>query len=396
MSGIRAITMPKWGIEMQEGTITGWHKSVGEQVERGEELVDIETDKIVNTVESPASGTLRRIVADQGEVRSVGDLIGVFAAPEASDAAVDRFISEFEPADASFEPEDRGGDDADANADAPSPPPAGQRLSPIARKLAGKLGVDLSGVTGTGRNGRISKADVEAAAREQGLLATDEVKPAYEARRLTGIRRTAARRLQEAKREIPHFYLDADIDAAALKARADAVGVSLNTAVVKAMALALAAVPEANVQLVDEELRYFAAVDLGMAVATDRGLLAPVLREVASASLEELQQAATTLAERARSGRLADGDLTGGCATVSNLGMYGVDRFSAIVNPPQSSILAVGRLADRPWIVDDGVASRPVLSVTLSCDHRAIDGALAGRLLGAFRDAVETGLEAPS
>ncbi|MEM9303900.1 MAG: 2-oxo acid dehydrogenase subunit E2, partial [Pseudomonadota bacterium] len=278
--------------------------------------------------------------------------------------------------------------------EAPPAPPAEVRISPIAKRVAAKLGVDLTGVVGTGRNGRISKEDVEAAARAQGLLAEEsDEPPAFEVIKLTGTQKTAAKRLQEAKQQIPHFYLDADVQTKRLAKVAKRADVSLNAALLKAMGMALEAVPEANVQFVDDTLHRYAKADVGMAVATDRGLVVPILRDVGGASLADIAAAAKDLAVRARDRKLVAADLEGGTCTVSNLGMFGVDRFQAIVNPPQTTILAVGRSVDRAVVDDDDVEVRPVVSVSLSCDHRAVDGALGARLLAAFRAAVESGLE---
>lgn len=398
---IQPITMPKWGIEMQQGTVTAWHKSLGETVRRGDDLVDIETDKIVNTVESPVSGVLRRILADDGDEKSVGELIGICVEGDPSEHDIDAFIASFKPADASFEPSqpsepasNTAAEDASGAAAATPPAAMPASISPIARRVAEKLGVNLAGITGTGRNGRVSKQDVEEAARAQGLLADEpDQTPQFDEIRLSGMQKTAARRLTQAKQDVPHFYLELDADASRLQSAAQAAGVSVNVALAKALAMALAAVPDSNVQWVDDRLRKFRTVDIGIAVATRHGLVAPVLRDVAQMTLAALSDSISKLVAAARDRRLKATELEGGVTTLSNLGMFGVRRFSAIINPPQTSILAVGAVRDSVTVIDGQPAVRPTMSATLSCDHRAIDGALAAQLAGALKSAIETGLE---
>ena len=401
MTDITAVTMPKWGIEMSEGTLVQWQYSEGQAVQGGTELVEIETEKIVNSLEAPAGGILRRRLAESGDTLAVGALIGIIAAADTPEADIDAFISAFVPADASFEPED-GNSAAPAEpiaAAAPATDPA--KISPIAKRVAGRLGVDLTGVVGTGRSGRISKQDVETAARQQGLLQAEQQEASdkgdqnpFRSERLTPTRKTIARRLTEAKQTIPHYYLTSDISAAALLAFKDGLEqgaqVTVNDLLIRAAALALKRVPELNSHLVDDEMRLFEHADIALAVATERGLLTPVVRAAENKSLAEIAVESRQLIEGARQGTLERRQITDGTFTLSNLGMHGIDAFQAVINPPQTAILALGAIVDAP-VVDGGaliVGKR--LSATLSCDHRAIDGALGARFLAEFKDLVES------
>jgi len=408
MSRIQAITMPKWGIEMQEGTITAWNFQVGQPVDKGAGLLDVETEKIVNSVESPASGTLRRIVADTGDTCAVGALIGVFAEPGVPEAEIDAFIAGFKPADTSFEP--------DAAAASASPPPSTppaepqapgggeSKVSPIARRLADKLGIDASRIAGTGRNGRVSREDVEAYAIAQGLMpdpagaatpaTTTQNEPTRE--RMTSMRLTIARRLSESKQTIPHYRLSVELDMGALLLRrkqlaANGVKVSINDLLLRACALTLATHPRVNAQFTGEEVLSFPHADLAIAVATDAGLVTPIVRLADTKELQQIAAEVADLAARARGGQLRREEISGGTFTVSNLGMFGVDRFDAIINPPQVAILAVGAAADRVVARDGRAEVARMMTAVLSCDHRVVDGATGGRFLADLKQRIESG-----
>jgi pyruvate dehydrogenase E2 component (dihydrolipoamide acetyltransferase) len=382
------ITVPKWGIEMQEGTITGWHVAVGASVAKGDELIDIETDKIVNTMEAPVSGVVRRQLVDEGETLKVGELLGVIATGDASDGEIDAFIEGFVPADASFgiddAPDEETAEPGEAAPSVPAsdPAPGGEvRVSPVARRLAAKLGVDLAAVQGTGRNGRISKEDVERAAAGSAGGSAD-------AKPLSSRRQTIARRLASAKQTIPHYYVTRVVDMSqVLAAKTD--DVSINAMVIKAVGDALQSHPLLNAHFADDALVGRSAVDINMAVDTDEGLTAPLLRGVDSMSAAELTTATRELAERTRSNSLAKEDLEAGGFTVSNLGGLGVEAFTAIINPPQTGILAVGAVTPTPVAADDEVVIRPLMRVTLSSDHRVVDGADAARFLAALAGILE-------
>ncbi len=402
MSTLHAVAIPKWGIEMVEGTVAGWLSGEGEPVARGDELCEIESDKIVNALEAPAGGVLARIVVGEGETCKVGTLIGVIAPADTAAADIDAFIAAYViPEHSGDQEDDTAVVAAPARADtAPAPAATGagrRRVSPVIRRLAEQLGVDLDGVTGSGRNGRITREDVERAAGNSAAgdpVAAANGNPATVST-LTGARRTAARRLAEAKQTVPHFYLNVDVELDALLAAcADPGGpqgtpVTVNDLLLAATARALMAVPEVNAQLHGDEVHQFRHADIAIAVATDRGLLTPVLRRADTLSPAELAAASKTLIARTRAGELQRGDLDDGTFTVSNLGMFGVTRFDAIVNPPQVAILALGEARPRPVVRAGAVTTATVMAATLSCDHRVVDGALGARFLAAFREAVE-------
>jgi pyruvate dehydrogenase E2 component (dihydrolipoamide acetyltransferase) len=400
--------MPKWGIEMQEGLVTEWHAQVGQRVAKDAPLLDVETDKIVNAVESPVDGTLRRIVAERGQAYRVGALLAVYAEPSVTEPEVDAFIAAFRPVDASFEPAATAGAPAASPSAVPTPvptPPAppeagdgGQRVSPIARRLAERLGIDVSQIKGTGPNGRVSKEDVEAYAAKLGpaAQAAPAVSPANPAQceRLTPMRQTIARRLLESKQTIPHYRLETSIDGTALVARRAALvaageQVSLNDLIVRAVALALVDSPALNAHFTGEEVRRYADADIAVAVATEQGLLTPIVRAANRKSAAEIGAAARDLAARARSGKLTREEITGGTFTVSNLGMFGLDRFDAIINPPQVAILAVGALKPAVLVRDGAPAVGQRLVLTLSCDHRVVDGAVGARFLQRLGELLE-------
>ena len=433
---ISAITMPKWGIEMTEGTITGWRVGEGQRVERGAEILDVETEKIVNAVESPAGGVLRRILAAGGETRAVGALIGVIAEECSSDADIARFVDSFVAAVVSFDP----------NAAAPAAEPTlvqpvlaqpaamttamsgatesasdEAHVSPIARRVAERLGVDLAKVTGTGRNGRISKEDVETFAAQggadaqgspgerrdadtQGSPAAPPVTPAPDSTVAgTGVRRirmsarraTIARRLLESKQSIPHYRLELDVDFGPLlqhrRALTDGAGgrVTVNDLLLRAAALALVQHPMVNAQLDGDEIVQFENADIAIAVAAEAGLVTPILRRANLKSVATIARESRDLIDRARRGSLLREEISGGSFTISNLGMHGVTRFDAIINAPQVAILAVGAVSQRPAVRSGVLAVAELATFTLSADHRVVDGAVGAAFLTTLRGLLE-------
>jgi len=407
MARIHAITMPKWGIEMQEGTITAWNFEPGQAVQKGDGLLDIETEKIVNSVESPVSGTLRRILASAGDTCAVGALVGVFAEAEVPEGEVDAFIAAFKPADTSFEPDsaEAGAASDAASETAGATTAAGDsKVSPIARRLADKLGIDATKLKGTGRHGRVSKEDVEAYAVAKGLMpgTGSEAQAATRAaanepsrERMTSMRLTIARRLTESKQTIPHYRLAADIELGALLERRKQLAemgskVSINDLLLRACALTLTEHPRVNAQFTGEEVLSYPHADVAVAVSTDTGLVTPIVRLADTKDAPQIAAEVADLAGRARSGQLTREEITGGTFTLSNLGMFGVDRFDAIINPPQVAILAVGAAHDRVIARDGKPAVARVVAVELSCDHRVVDGAAGGRFLDALRTRIES------
>ena len=563
---IKAVNMPKWGMEMSEGDVTGWHASIGDQISVGDDLIDVETSKIVNTVTSPESGILRAIVADPGETCAVGDLLGVLASADTSDEEIKAFIAsrsggtvakEVEPvpvaqeaALAMAEPAQEialaapitpivstaatamanlaGGDDDSAVAASP----VARRLaeeygvnlnnisgtgrhgrvskadlesaitaaggviastssvqapglsnsksladgvddsnvsaSPVARRLAIEYGVNLNNISGTGRHGRVSKSDLENAVTAAGgeLIRTNNIantvvklgddshikatpvarrlaeelgvnllecrvsgdrgrvckadveavaarknKPvapsidasgpiaiesAFESDVLTGMRKTIAARLQSSKQTAPHFrvQIDAEMDALLavrkqINAANSAAKVSVNDFMVKACAAALMQVPAINVQFDGEQVKYFKDADISVAVAVDDGLITPIVSSANHKGLIAISEEVRDLATRAKINRLKPSEFLGGSFCISNLGMFGIKQFDAIINPPQGAILAVGAGEQRPVIKEGQLSIATVVSLTLSSDHRIIDGAVAAKFMSILKGYLE-------
>jgi len=436
---ITAVTMPKWGIEMTEGTVTGWRVTEGQRVERGSEILDVETEKIVNAVEAPAGGVLRSILAKEGETHSVGALIGIIAEDAASDADIASFVKSFVAAVVSFDHDAAPVARSVTNGTSPAPALAGAldaasgtadetsgaadetRVSPIARRIAERLGVDLALVKGTGRNGRISKEDVEAFAARRGAADSTEGDGVLDAQsagvgtvshaahgvdaaaagnavkrvRMSARRGVIARRLLESKQSIPHYRLAVDVDFGPLRhkrregAHIDGEAASLNDWLLRAVALSLVQHPDVNAQLEGEEILQFENADIAIAVAGEAGLVTPILRAANQKSVAAIAHESRDLIERARAGTLRREEITGGSFTVSNLGMYGVKSFDAIINPPQVAILAVGSIEKRPVVRGDELAIAEMSTLTLSADHRVVDGAIGAAFLKTLVKLVE-------
>ena len=380
-SPLDAVTIPKWGIEMTHGTIVAWHKSVGDTVTAGEEIVDIETDKIVNSFEARTSGTLVRILAEVGDELPVGQLIGVIAADAVSDEALEAFVAA------------QHGDAASnaATAETVAPAPAIEtdvalsvRIAPALRRRLQQAGIDPANVTPTGPHGRIVKADVDRALEQGESAAAGGGQP------LSSQQATVARKLSQAQSSLPLYHVTMDVDAgAALSAvSGDA---SLNDAIIAAVQRALLAHPELNQTFDGERLTAVDGQAVAVAVATDENIvLAPVIRTPAGASLDELSRDSKDVIQRARSGRLASADQSPAAITVSNLGMYGVSSFTAMVTPPQIMVLSVGAVRRVPVFNEaDEVVARSVMTLTLGSDHRVVNGAQAAGFLATIRSELE-------
>lgn len=563
---IKAVNMPKWGMEMSEGDVTAWHASIGDQISVGDDLIDVETSKIVNTVTSPESGILRAIVADPGETCAVGDLLGVLASADTSDEEIKAFIAsrsggtaakEAEPAPvaqeaalAVTEPAQEialaapmtpmvstaatamaklaDGDDDSAVAASPiarrlaeeygvnlnnisgtgrhgrvsksdlesaitaaggviastssvqAPGLSNSKsladgvddsnvsASPVARRLAAEYGVNLNNISGTGRHGRVSKSDLENAvtaaggelirtnntansvvklgddshikatpvarrlAEELGVnllecrvsgdrgrvckadveaVAARKNKPVapsidtpvpvaiespFESEVLTGMRKTIASRLQSSKQTAPHFrvQIDAELDALLatrkqINGANPAAKVSVNDFMIKACAAALMQVPAINVQFDGEQVKYFKDADISVAVAIDDGLITPIVSNANQKGLIAISEEVRDLATRAKINRLKPSEFLGGSFCISNLGMFGIKQFDAIINPPQGAILAVGAGEQRPVVKGGQLSIATVVSLTLSSDHRIIDGAVAAKFMSILKGYLE-------
>jgi pyruvate dehydrogenase E2 component (dihydrolipoamide acetyltransferase) len=454
------VLMPQLGETVAEGKITKWFKAAGDAVKPGDNLFEIETDKTSMEVPSTTSGTLTEIRFKVGDVAKVGAVVAVISgageaklpsggqspltpAPGSAPGAARVQAPAGVQGEAALGPRFRGDERTGGYAtpavhSTPMPRPAalmdpfhavrtpernygparlasGTTVTPLARRLAGERGIDLTRISGSGPHGRIVAADVERAAPGAAppAIATGasaaQVKAlyegiAYEEVPLDSMRRTIATRLVEAKQTIPHFYLTADLDAGRLiamreeansaapkdKSGQPAFKLSLNDFIIKAWAAALQRIPAANAVWAGDRILRFRSSDIGIAVALEGGLITPVIRNADSKSVTMISAEMRDLADRARQKKLKPSEYQGGSSAISNLGMYGIREFSAIINPPHATILAVGATRRAPVEADDGsVKFTSQMTVTLSCDHRVVDGALGAELLAAFKDFIE-------
>ena len=428
------VLMPQLGETVAEGKITKWFKVAGDAVKPGDNLFEIETDKTSMEVPSTTSGTLTEIRFKVGDVAKVGAVVAVISGagaaatsapasqpPKAPAAArvvpaaplaavhstpMPRPAAPMDPFNAVRTPERNYG---------PAKLASGTTVTPLARRLAGERGIDLTRIFGSGPHGRIVAVDVERAAPgiATPAMATGasaaQVKALYEGFTyeevpLDSMRRTIATRLVEAKQTIPHFYLTADLDAGRLiamreeanaaapkdKSGQPAFKLSLNDFIIKAWAAALHRIPAANAVWAGDRILRFRNSDIGIAVALEGGLITPVIRNADSKSVTAISAEMRDLADRARRKKLKPNEYQGGSSAISNLGMYGIREFSAIINPPHATILAVGATRRAPAEADDGsVKFISQMTVTLSCDHRVVDGALGAELLASFKDFIE-------
>ncbi|NDK36234.1 dihydrolipoamide acetyltransferase family protein [Rhodovulum sulfidophilum] len=396
------LTLPALSAGMEDAVIAAWLVGPGDRVEKGQPLAEVETDKATMELEAEAPGRVGRLAVAAGARADVGQVIAVLLAEGETLP---------EPAPEAPAPAPASAPAATAPAMGPAAEPDRPRASPLARRLAAQAGLALDGLAGSGPKGRIVRVDIERLIASAPTQTTPETtaEPApeaaaippglgpYEARPVSQMRRTIARRLSEAKQTIPHFYLEAEADLEALMAlraqvnegREGPARISVNDFIVKAAARALARLPEANVIWRGDEIWQLSEIDIAVAVATDGGLMTPILRGADRMSLGTLSAEMKDLAARARAGTLRPEDYQGGGFSVSNLGMYGVRSFSAIVNPPQSCILAAGAAERRPVGRGDQIVLAPVMSLTLSVDHRSVDGALGAQLLAEIRQGLE-------
>jgi pyruvate dehydrogenase E2 component (dihydrolipoamide acetyltransferase) len=403
------VRMPEVLANATEAVIQTWLVSAGQEIAIGDPIAEIETDKAVVEYAAEVAGIVGKLLAEPGTTIVVGEPIAVVLAPGETEADIDAAAPDDVDESPTPEPELVA-----VGAAAPAAATNGRRLfaTPLVRKLARERGIELESVTGTGPGGRIVRRDLERlpvaepAPAEPTPAPQPVHTPAAAALRasgftdvpLTPMRRAIARRLTESKSTVPHFYVTADCrvdELIALRRKvneAATVKVSLNDFVLKAVAGALVEVPEANAIWNGDSIRRYEGVDIAVAVAVDGGLLTPVLRDVHTASLSAVATQTADLARRAREGRLQQRELEGGSFSVSNLGMFGVTEFSAILNPPQSGILAVGGAAQRPVVVDGELSVGTVMTVTLSADHRVVDGAVAATWMAAFVRRVENPL----
>ncbi len=388
------IVMPKLGLTMESGAISAWLVEEGQEVQKGQALLEIATDKVTMEVEAQAAGILRKILVPVGQEVPVSTTIGVIAAD-------DEDISSYST------PAPSGADPAPATPPTPAPQAlaaadsAGRRphkTSPKARKIAAEHGLDLAGVNGSGPGGRIVSADVLALV-EQAQLAPVAAPAAPVAEGLIELSRAeqvAAERLTASYQQIPHIHISMDVSAVWLQQfrtgyELEGKKISFNDLIVKATARTLSEFPRVNSLAEGGHFRYASQINIGVAVAAEQGLVVPVIRGAAEKTIEEIALEGTRLIDAARRSGLAPDDMLGGTFTISNLGMFGVSRFTAIINPPQVAILAVGAIENRVVAsAADAFAVRPQLTLTLAADHRIVDGALAARFLGRLKEILET------
>lgn len=388
------VIMPALGVAQEKGTLINWLKAEGQSVTKGEPLMEVETDKAMVEIEAPASGTLANVTASPGDEIAVGNRIALILAPgERADGRSGRDSS---AARAETVPQSAVKVERRSGRPKESPPPSGIiPASPAARRLAREKGVELSTLRGTGPEGAILAEDVT---RSVATETSDGGGPPKikEIARLTPMRRIVGERMAKSKLSAPHFYLTMDVDMTEItrkrngsKTAGDIVVPSINDYILAASARALSDFPSLNSAFTDKGVELYAEINLGMAVAIEDGLVVPVIRNADRLSLIELAQQSRALAEKAQKKKLFPLDYEGGTFTVSNLGMFGVDNFIAIINPPQCAILAVGQVAPRVVAHGDGIAVRPIMSMCLSADHRVVDGSIAARFLHEIKDQLE-------
>ncbi|NVN06120.1 pyruvate dehydrogenase complex dihydrolipoamide acetyltransferase [Asaia spathodeae] len=404
------ILMPALSPTMTEGTVSRWLKKEGDTVKSGDLIAEIETDKATMEVEAVDEGILGRIVVPEGtEGVKVNSPIAILveegeAVPETAEAAP---AKKAEPApQTAAQPVSAPTSSAPYVSSHATPAAAspGKRVfaSPLARRIAAKKGLDLSGVKGTGPNGRILRRDVENAQVAAPAKAEMAISAPAEVTRVANstMRKVIARRLSESKQNVPHFYVAVDIELdalLALRAQLNAASpsegegqfkISVNDMMIKAVALALRSCPGLNVQFTEAETLHFPDIDISMAVSIPDGLITPIIRQADRKSLREISAEARDLAKRARDGKLKPEEFQGGTFSISNMGMFGVREFSAIINPPQAGILAIAAGEKRAVVRGDQLAVATVMTATLSVDHRAVDGALGAQWLNALREIV--------
>jgi len=412
------VTLPRLGQGMESGTIVKWLKSEGEAVEKGEPLYELDTEKVTQEVEADFSGTLLKIMAGEGQEIEVGKAVAVIGeegeevSAESDDSAEgevedptkvteEEGAEEGEPAPEREEERKRG---READEPAPRPEVAEQRqdggrvkASPLARRIARERGIDLSGLRGTGPEGRIVAEDVERAGAAPAVAAPAAAAAEAETIPLTGIRKTIARRMTEAW-EAPAFQITMTADmSAAIRLREALVErtgegearPTYSDILTKVCAVALMRHRAMNALFAGDEIQLQPTANVGIAVAVPNGLVVPVLRNCEAKTIPQLAAERADVVDRTRGGKLQSQDLESGTFTISNLGMYGVERFVAVLNPPQAGILAVGAIEERAVVRDGEVVARPVMEMTLTCDHRSVDGATASEFLRTVKQFLE-------
>jgi pyruvate dehydrogenase E2 component (dihydrolipoamide acetyltransferase) len=414
------LKMPALSPTMEEGTLAKWLVKEGDEVHSGDILAEIETDKATMEFEAVDEGKVAKILVPEGtDGVKVGAPIAILAGEgeSVSDAASEAPKAEAPKAEAPKAPEPPKAAEKPEPPKAPAAPPApaaskGDRIkaSPLAKRIAEDKGIDLASIQGTGPGGRIVKADLEAAPAKAAAApaktapAAAPVEPGetpHELVKLSNMRKTIARRLTEAKQTIPHIYLTVDIQLdALLKLRSElnaglesrGIKLSVNDLLIKALAMALIEVPECNVSFAGDNLIKYSRADISVAVSIPGGLITPIVANADGKTVSAIAKEVHDLAARAKEGKLQPEEYQGGTASLSNMGMYGIKQFEAVINPPQGMIMAIGAGEKRPYVINDSLQIATVMSATGSFDHRAIDGADGARLMQAFKRLIENPL----
>jgi pyruvate dehydrogenase E2 component (dihydrolipoamide acetyltransferase) len=410
------VIMPKLSPTMEEGQISRWLKKEGDNVSMGEPLAEIDTDKATMEMQALGNGVLRKILINEGQSAPLGQLIAVIGEPDEDIASL---LSEAPPA----QPQVTEQKETDAPPPAPdvappqSQPQANGRqpqaaasesgrmiVSPLAARMAADAGIDLRSLQGSGPGGRIIKRDIEAAiSKPAPALAPSYVQQAgasaYRDEPASQIRQTIAKRLVTSLGPVPHFFLTTEIEmdrAAEMRKGINALDpdlkISINDIIIKVAAAALIQHPQVNASYQEKIVRYYEQVDMGVAVAIEDGLITPVVRAANQKSLSQIAVEVRELAERARSKKLKPEEYTGATFSISNLGMFGIDEFTAVINPPEGAILAIGAMTAKPVVRDNEIVIRQMMRVTMSCDHRVIDGATGAKFLQTFKKILENPL----
>ena len=407
------ILMPALSPTMTEGTLTKWLVSEGDDVNSGDVIAEIETDKATMEVEAVEEGKVGKLLVGEGtEGVKVNELIALLLEDGEDASALDGIAASTTAPSASAAAPAAPAAAPTPAAPAPAAPAAadGGRLfaSPLARRMAQQAGLDLAGVAGSGPNGRIVKSDIEAALAggapaaapvaqaAPAAAAPAGFEPAFDYEPANNMRKVIAQRLTESKQTVPHFYLtvDCEIDTLLalrkdLNARSDDYKISVNDLIIKASGVALRKVPAANASWTGDGIKRYHSADISVAVAIEGGLITPVIRDAGGKGLETISNEMRDLAARARDGKLMPEEYQGGTFSISNLGMFGIKQFDAVINPPQGAIMAVGAGEPRPVVRNGALAVATVMSVTLSVDHRVVDGAVGAELLAAFKMLIE-------
>jgi pyruvate dehydrogenase E2 component (dihydrolipoamide acetyltransferase) len=415
------VIMPKLSPTMEEGQISRWLKKEGDKVSMGEPLAEIDTDKATMEMQALGNGVLRKILIGEGQSAPLGQTIAVIGEPDEDIAAL---LSEApaQPAEQKKEepPEQKIEAQKKEESPAPAPPPAQPQngrqpqaaasnsgrmiVSPLAARMAAEAGIDLRSLQGSGPGGRIIKRDIEAAMTQPAPTAAparieQAGVSAYRDEPASQIRQTIAKRLVTSLGPVPHFFLTSEIEmdrAAEMRKGINALDpdlkISINDIIIKVAATALIQHPQVNASYQEKVVRYYEQADVGVAVAIEDGLITPVVRSANQKSLSQIAAEVRELAERARSKKLKPEEYTGATFSISNLGMFGIDEFTAVINPPEGAILAVGAMTAKPVVRDNEIVIRQMMRVTMSCDHRVIDGATGAKFLQTFKKILENPL----